>query len=252
MLFVFLSLLPLISSCSSGDNEKQNDSGSKAADGGADAATSDAGAFATNVDLATCDPESGAFTTNITNPYFPAAVGDKWVIYGKEEGDDVRVEITVLDETEIVAGVTTRVLKEREFANGSLSEVSRNFFVQNSKGTVCYFGEDVDIYEKGKVAAHEGAWRAGKKGARPGIQMPAHPQVGMAYFQEVAPKVAQDYAEITSMGDKVTVPFGKFTDTLTVIETSPLESGSSPKHYAKGIGILTDDDLKLTSCTMAK
>lgn len=41
-------------------------------------------------------------------------VGKKWVL----EGGNERVEVTVLDETEIVAGVTTRVIEEREYKNG--------------------------------------------------------------------------------------------------------------------------------------
>lgn len=51
------------------------------------------------IDLATCAP-GGEFTLESTNPYFPMDVGKKWVL----EGGDERVEITVLEETEVVAG----------------------------------------------------------------------------------------------------------------------------------------------------
>lgn len=66
--------------------------------------------------------------------------------------------ITVLNETKIVNGTVTRVVEERETENGELVEVSRNYFaVSNPSNDICYFGEDVDDYERGKIIRHEGA-----------------------------------------------------------------------------------------------
>lgn len=58
--------------------------------------------------------------------------------------------------------------REQEWADGVLIEVSHNFYAQAVDGTVCYFGEDVDIFEGGTVS-HDGAWRADAAGNRPGI-----------------------------------------------------------------------------------
>jgi hypothetical protein len=63
-------------------------------------------------------------------------VGLLHVLTGVDEGVARRLEIRVLDQTELVAGVTTRVLEERDFEAGELVEVSRNFFVQAPDGTV--------------------------------------------------------------------------------------------------------------------
>ena len=63
-----------------------------------------------------------------------------------EEGAAVHLVITPLDQTEDVAGVATRVMEERESQDGVLIEVSWNFLAQTPDGTVCYFGEDVDLY----------------------------------------------------------------------------------------------------------
>src|SRR5258705_6117045 len=44
------------------------------------------------------------------------------------KGDDELLHITVLAETRVVDGVTTRVVEEREWKDGALYEVARNYF----------------------------------------------------------------------------------------------------------------------------
>jgi hypothetical protein len=198
------------------------------------------------LDIGICDPSAGPFSLEITNPYFPLPVGQVWLLRGVEDGVNLRLRIRVLNETEDVAGVTTRVVEEREWEDGEIIEISRNFFVQAPDGTVCYYGEDVDIYENGQVVSHEGAWRAGEDDNLPGIIMPANPAEGMSYAQEVAPGIAEDQAEIVSIGETVTVPAGTFENTLFTRETTPLEPGSeSLKYYAPGVGIIVDDVVEL-------
>ena len=71
------------------------------------------------------------FTTTGSNPYFPLWPGYALVLEGEEEDDGetvtLRTTSTVLDETQLVDGVLTRVLEERELEDGELAEVSRNF-----------------------------------------------------------------------------------------------------------------------------
>lgn len=190
----------------------------------------------TLLDTAVCSP-TGDFTLESTNPYFPMQVGMQWVL----EGGNERVEVTVLGETEIVAGVTTRVIEEREYKNGKVKEVSRNYFAQASDGTVCYFGEAVD--------PHEGVWRADDPGSGPGIIMPADPRPGMAFKMEVAPGKAEDEAEIIEF--KTTeVSAGTFTNTIRVRELDPLKNDSDYKVFARGIGIIVDENLELIRVAM--
>jgi hypothetical protein len=199
-----------------------------------------------DLDIGVCDPKAGPFSLNINNPYFPLPEERVSILEGDDEGVAVRLQITVLDRTEKVAGVKTRVVEEREWEDDELIEVSQNFFVQAPDGTVCYYGEEVDIYEDGKVVSHEGAWRAGKNGNRPGIIMPANPAVGMKYAQEVAPGIAEDQAEIIAIGKTVKVPAGTLKDTLITRETTPLEPGSeSFKAYAAGVGLIVDNVVQL-------
>jgi hypothetical protein len=229
-----------------GDSGAIADAG-EAADGGGDGGDA-GGTFCQSsqaLDLSVCDPAKTNFSLTIDNPFYPLVVGQTSVFEGEEDGEKIHLEIEVLDETETVAGVETRVVEEREQHDGAIEEISRNFFAQSDDGTVCYFGEEVDIYEEGEVVAHEGAWRAGGQN-RAGIVMPAHPKVGDFFAQEDAPGVAEDRAEIAALGKKVSVPAGDFTDTIETIECSPLEPGvKEPKSYARGVGLLVDDVAKL-------
>jgi hypothetical protein len=154
--------------------------------------------------------------------------------------------ITVLPDTQDIDGITTGILEERETKNGTLAEISRNFFATDRKnGDVYYFGEDVDNYKDGKIISHESAWRAGTGGARFGLMIPATPTVGQAFYQEIAPKVAMDRVEVVSTSATVKTPAGTFERCVHLRETTPLESDVSHKYYAPGIGLIKDDEFEL-------
>lgn len=197
-----------------------------------------------NLDIAVCDPGAGPFSLTIDNGFFPLEVGSQFVL--EEEGAASRVEISVLDETEEIAGVTTRVVRSTEYEDGELVEITRDFFAQAPDGTVCYFGEDVDEYKNGEVVSNEGSWRAGEDDNLPGIQMPADPAVGMVFHQEFAPGTAEDIAEVTALGEEIDIPAGIFDDTLTSKDCNPLEGAAKDtKVYVRGIGLAIDEDAEL-------
>jgi hypothetical protein len=146
------------------------------------------------------------------------------------------------------------VIEERETHKGVLVEVSRNFFaICNPSNDVFYFGEEVDMYEGGKVKDHEGSWQAGKDGAKPGLFMPARPLLGARYYQEVARGVAMDRVEILSDSEPLKTPAGDFRSCLKTEETTPLEPGAKEyKMYSRGIGLVQDGDLLLTQSDSSK
>ena len=186
------------------------------------------------------------------NRYFVLEPGYRLVLEGKEKGKPAVLTITVLNETKMVDGVETRVVEEKETANGQVVEISRNYFAISTKTSdVFYFGEDVDIYKDGKVTGHEGAWLSGVNGARFGMMMPETPLLGARYQQEVAPKVAMDRAEVVSLTETLQTPAGKFEKCLKTEESSVLEGGKEHKLYAPGIGLIYDGSLKLTKCGRA-
>jgi hypothetical protein len=161
--------------------------------------------------------------------------------------------VSVLEETKLVDGVTTRVVEERETEGGQLAEVSRNYFaIDNATGDVYYFGEDVDEYRNGKVSGHEGAWLSGVGGARFGMIIPGAPKAGDRYYQEYAPKVAMDRAEVVSITEEIKVPAGTFKNCLYTKETSALESGTEDKFYAPGVGLIKDAEFVLVRIEKGK
>ena len=146
-----------------------------------------------------------------------------------------------------IDGVETRIVEERETKGGKLVEISRNFYaISRRTNSVFYFGEEVDIYKDGRITAHEGAWESGKAGARFGLMMPGQVLLKARYYQEIAPGVAMDRAEIVSLDEPLKTPAGAFTDCLKIAETNPVEGGGREyKLYAPGIGLVRDGALLL-------
>lgn len=181
--------------------------------------------------------------------------GRQLVLEGEDDGETVTLLITVLRESRWirvdvggrVPTVGTHVVEERDYEDGELFEVSRNFYAICARThDVFYFGEDVDFYENGEIVGHGGSWLAGKDGAMPGIIMPGTFLLGSRYFQEIAPGVALDRAEHVRMGVTVETPFGILEHCVEVRETTPLEPGSeSRKFYAPRIGLVADGVLRL-------
>ncbi len=187
-----------------------------------------------NVDKANLEPGSW-------NPYFKLDPGQVRVY----KGGSTVLTITVLNETRVVDGVTTRVIEEREEEGGALKEVSRNFFATDkTTWDVYYFGEEVDLYKDGKIVGHGGAWRSGVNGAKFGLMMPGKPVAGDRFYQELAPGVAMDRAEIVSVSEQLATAAGKFGSCVHVRETTPLEKDVGEKWYALGMGLVKDDEVE--------
>ena len=177
------------------------------------------------------------------NQYFILEAGYQVVL----ESADTKVEITVLDETKTVDGALTRVVEEKEWEGGNLHEISRNYFaICEATNDAFYFGEDVDYYKDGKVVKHDGEWLAGN-GNKAGMIMSGSPKVGMKYYQEIAPGVALDRAEIVSLDETCETPAGTFANCLKVKEGTALNAFETEyKYYAPDIGLIQDEDLRLT------
>jgi hypothetical protein len=191
--------------------------------------------------------EDCTFSAAGSNPYFILEPNYRQVLVGNESGATVEQTITVLNETREVNGTETRVVEERETEDGELLEISMNFFaICDETNSVFYFGEEVDDFENGAIAGHEGAWLAGAGNNKAGLIMPGTVLLGAKYYQEIAPDIAVDRAEIIETDGELLVPAGSFDDVLVIAESNPLEPGVEElKYYAPGVGILQDEDLKL-------
>jgi hypothetical protein len=187
------------------------------------------------------------FSDTGSNRFFILEPNYQLVLKGEEDGEEIELVITVLEDTKLVDGIKTRVVEERESEGGELVEVSRNFFaVCEQTNSVFYFGEEVDDYEDGEIVGHEGEWLAGKDGAKAGLMMPGLVLINSKYQQETAPGVAMDRARIVSMDESIKTPAGDFENVLKIRETTPLEPDAIEyKFYVAGIGLIQDSDLRL-------
>jgi hypothetical protein len=208
--------------------------------------------------------KSCQFSSQEGNKYFPLVPG-RQLYYNNSrcvsEGECDELEelwITTKSQTRSITlgsghhrrDVVTRVVEERETADGELAEISRNFFALCAPARdLYYFGEEVDIYEDGKIVSHDGAWIAGRHGALPGIIMPDSAfLIGTRYFQEQALDIALDRAEHVGTDLEVNVPAGTFKRCIETRETSPLEPGEeSTKFYCPGVGMVIDNELELAA-----
>jgi hypothetical protein len=214
-----------------------------------------------------CSPTEREFQPTSNNEYFPMHIGQESLFFEFDEGERIGLRITVLKKTETfyrdtTTPVVTRVVEELEWVDENENskydggeekiEVSRNYFAQTEEGTVCYFGEDVKIYEDGKFKGDTtGSWRADEGINAPGIIMPADPAVGDVYLQEDAPDVAQDVAKNVQI-NTVTIGGTKYKRALHTEECNLAELGScdgepSTKTYAPRVGLVQDGDLVLAS-----
>ncbi|MBC7382131.1 MAG: hypothetical protein H7296_03950 [Bacteroidia bacterium] len=188
-----------------------------------------------------------SFETTGKNEYFILEPGYQLVLEGIEDAKQVRLIITVLNETKLIGNVETRIVEENESVNGKTAEISRNYYAFcKQTGSIHYFGEEVDIYnDDGKVVSHNGAWIAEGKN-RAGVMMPGLLLLGSRYYQEIAPDIAMNRAEIISTSGIKETTLGKFSHILIIEESTPLEPKRKVyKFYAPGIGLINGGNLLL-------
>jgi hypothetical protein len=98
-----------------------------------------------------------------------------------------------------------------------------------------------------KIVDHSGAWKAYENGAKPGLIMPRTPEVGMKYYQELAPHTSMDRAKVLSITEIIKTPDGEFKNCLKTEESSKMKPKKKGyKIYAPGIGLVKEKSLELT------
>src|SRR3954471_19704296 len=173
------------------------------------------------------------FTAKIDNPWLPFKRGTTLVYKGVKDGKPQRDVVRVTSRTRVVDGVPCVVIDDRVYSkSGKVSERTTDYYTQDAKGNVWYYGEDTaELDAHGKVTSTEGTWHAGVNGARPGIFMPARPRVGEHHRQEFYKGHAEDEFRIVSLHARVKVPYGDFHDALGTREWTRLEPGVLDSKY---------------------
>jgi hypothetical protein len=185
------------------------------------------------------------FTTKIDNKYFPLKPGTTFFYKGKKAGTADRDVMRVTHSTKRIEGVKCVVVNDRVLVKGKVTEQTYDWYAQDKKGNVWYFGENSKEYKNGKVST-EGSWEAGKQGAKPGIIMLGHPKVGQVYREEYQKGVAEDMAKVLKLHATAHVPYGSFHNVLVTREWSRLDNSAEDKKYAPGVGDIKEISVKGT------
>src|SRR4051812_16010742 len=142
---------------------------------------------------------SPGFTANVTNPWFPLAPGTSYHYEGVKDGKRAHETLTVTNRVKMIRGAPCRVVEDRLYVGGHLGERTTDWYTQDAKGNVWYFGErTAELDAKGHVTSTEGSWRAGADGAVPGVFMPAHPRPGQSFRQEYLEGEAEDHFRVVA------------------------------------------------------
>jgi hypothetical protein len=188
-------------------------------------------------DPVTLDPAD--FSADINNRKWPMRVGSRWVyrVTDMSDGSTRRDVITVSRRTKLIAdGIRARVVHDVVRDHGKPVEVTDDWYAQDSKGNVWYFGEHTVEYKHGKPT-DDGSWEAGVDGAMPGVALPAQPRLGLSYREEYSKGVAEDQSRVLALDMQAQVRAGHFKHVLLTEDFSPIERNVSElKFYAKGSG----------------
>ena len=189
-------------------------------------------------------PGPDSFVKKIDNPYSPFMPGMRWIYGGGTPEQRERIVVKVLDRTKLIEGVTATVVRDTVKLNGELIEDTFDWYAQDHRGRVWYLGEATKEYENGQVVSTEGSWEAGVDGARAGIIMFAHPEVGEAYWQEFYAGHAEDQGKFLTLNTRVATKAGVFTHVRMTEDTTPLDPAIAEiKFYAPGVGVVLEFDL---------
>jgi hypothetical protein len=185
------------------------------------------------------------FSTKIDNKYFPLKPGATFVYKGETAGGNEGDIMKVTSDTKMIMGVKCVVVDDRVFEGGKVTEKTYDWYAQDNKGNVWYFAEDSKEIKNGKVTSTGGSWETGKNGAKPGIIMPADPNVGKTYRQEYEKGVAEDRARVLKLDGSVKVPYGSYDHVLVTEEFTPLEPGVVERqYYVAGVGDIVEATVK--------
>ena len=140
----------------------------------------------------------------------------------------------------VIDPITLEVLRNRLEA---IAQEMQDALVRSAYSNIIKEGHDCSaaLFDaRGRVTSTEGSWRAGRRGARAGIVMPAHPHAGDTFAQERFPGHAEDSFRVLGRVE-VTVPHGTYRHALRTREWTPLEPGVvDHKFYVRGLGLVAE------------
>jgi hypothetical protein len=196
--------------------------------------------------VATSGAKAPGYSARVDNPWYPLVPGTTFTYRGVKDGQPSRDVFTVTHQTTTINGAPCVVIKDRLYLSGHLEERTTEWFSQDMQGNVWYFGENTATLDRnGRVKNTSGAWRAGLKGAKPGVFMFAHPAVGRAAQQEFFKGEAEDHFQVLSLHAAVAVPYASSKQAMLTKEWTPLEPGTiDHKLYVRGVGTVLEQTVR--------
>jgi len=187
-----------------------------------------------------------SFVRTVDNPWFPLKPGTTFVYVGEKDGRRGRDVVTATRRTRLIRGVRCTEVDDRLSVGGHLAERTKDWYAQDKRGNVWYFGEaTAELNAAGRVTSREGSWLAGVDGARAGIFMPAHPRVGQSFRQEFYEGQAEDHFQVLDLSTSVVVPYTAAAHALLTKEWTPLEPDTlDHKVYIRGIGLAKEETIR--------
>ena len=186
-------------------------------------------------------PNPADFTARVDNPWFPLTPGTTYVYRGAKDGQPARDVLTVTHRTKRIDGVPCVVVQDRLYLGGRLHERTTDWYTQDSRGNVWYFGEQTaELDKQGRVVSTEGTWQAGRDGAVPGIYMPAQPKVGQSFRQEFYKGHAEDHFRIIGLFAAIGPKNALLTEEWTPLEPGVLDH----KLYVRGVGTVLEQSVR--------
>ncbi len=193
-------------------------------------------------------PATPAFThpLDTSSRYFPLVPGMRFSYQGTVTDADGshlhEIVFIVTDLVKKVHGVNARVILDRDYNDGVLSEAELAFFSQDDAGNVWTRGEYPEEYDNGTFQGAPSTWIDGVRGAHAGILVPGRPMLGTPPFvQGRAPAIDfYDVGQVVGKDLRTCVPTGCYSDVVKIKEWAPNapEDGYQFKYYAPNVGLV--------------
>ena len=189
------------------------------------------------------DPANFVNPLEKTNKYHPLTPGIQWTRAGSTEVGSRKVPhqviTTMTDVVRMIDGVPAIAMLDQSTDSGETSQVGFDYMAIDKDGNVWILGGYTEEYEGGQYTNVESAWLGEADGGTVGILMPGVVTADTPRWS-IGGRIGEDpsVGEPVSVGQEITVKFGKFKDVLAVLEGPSKAIDNEIKYYAPGVGVI--------------
>jgi hypothetical protein len=201
--------------------------------------------------IPTPSPAPADFRGDVSNPWFPLAVGTRWTYRQETSSGSRTVVAEVLPQQRRIAGVETAQVRWQVRSHGSVHTAMLRWYAVDRDGNVWWFGQRVVPHGPPLDPLAPRSFQAGKDGAEAGLVLSAVPRVGDGYFNARQPRVVERHSTVLSLAGTVVTPTRAFHDTVVTRDLSSLDPLHTVQTYfADAIGMVAQEDTTSTSSSL--